>query len=101
MAASQSNVILCGMDSWKDHISETQFGQYWTVFYLSVAKNIALKMGYYYCTLFSEKFEEDVLKVWDYKQSVEQYQTVGGTSTSSIMHQIHVLEEWLHFAEKN
>ncbi|XP_069703021.1 argininosuccinate lyase [Periplaneta americana] len=43
----------------------------------------------------SEKFEEDVLKVWDYKCSVEQYQVVGGTSTSSVMHQIHVLTEWL------
>lgn len=44
----------------------------------------------------SDKFEEDVMKVWDYKSSVEQYQASGGTSTSSIMHQIHVLEEWLH-----
>jgi hypothetical protein len=52
-------------------------------------------------TLFSEKFEEDVLKVWDYKHSIEQYQTAGGTSTNSIMHQIHVLQEWLHFAEEN
>ncbi|XP_023702209.1 argininosuccinate lyase isoform X3 [Cryptotermes secundus] len=49
----------------------------------------------------SEKFEDDVLKIWDYKHSVEQYQTVGGTSTSSIIHQIHVLEEWLHFSEEN
>jgi hypothetical protein len=75
--------------------------------FLSVAQTIALKIGYYYYyyyyyyTLFSEKFEEDVLKVWNYKHSVEQYHTAGGTSTSSIMHQIHVLEEWLHFAEKN
>ncbi|PSN43952.1 Argininosuccinate lyase [Blattella germanica] len=43
----------------------------------------------------SDKFEEDVMKVWDYKSSVEQYQASGGTSTSSIMHQIHVLEDWL------
>jgi hypothetical protein len=49
----------------------------------------------------SDKFEDEVLKVWDYKHSVEQYQTVGGTSTSSIAHQIHVLEEWLHFTEEN
>ncbi|XP_021926897.1 argininosuccinate lyase isoform X2 [Zootermopsis nevadensis] len=49
----------------------------------------------------SEKFEDDVLKVWDYKHSVEQYQTVGGTSTSSILHQIHLLEEWLHFAQES
>lgn len=49
----------------------------------------------------SEKFEDDVLKIWDYKHSVEQYQTVGGTSTSSIIHQIHVLEEWLHFTEES
>nr|CAD7196095.1 unnamed protein product [Timema douglasi] len=44
----------------------------------------------------SEKFTEDVSKVWDYESSVEQYQTTGGTSRASVLKQVCQLVQWLH-----
>nr|CAD7570657.1 unnamed protein product [Timema californicum] len=44
----------------------------------------------------SEKFTEDVSKVWDYESSVEQYQTTGGTSRASVLKQVSQLVQWLH-----
>ncbi|XP_028413289.1 argininosuccinate lyase-like [Dendronephthya gigantea] len=43
----------------------------------------------------SPKFDKDITNVWDYHRSVEQYQSIGGTSLSSVERQINVLGEWL------
>ncbi|CAB4000017.1 argininosuccinate lyase-like, partial [Paramuricea clavata] len=43
----------------------------------------------------SPKFDKDVTGVWDYQQSVEQYQSTGGTSLNSVESQINLLREWL------
>jgi argininosuccinate lyase len=43
----------------------------------------------------SASFEEDVKKVWDYENSVEQYETAGGTSRKSVQQQIDQLNAWL------
>ncbi|KAK2149301.1 hypothetical protein LSH36_455g00027 [Paralvinella palmiformis] len=40
-------------------------------------------------------YTEDVMKVWDFESSVEQYQSPGGTSSSSVLYQISTLENWL------
>ena len=45
----------------------------------------------------STKFDKDVSSVWDYQQSVEQYQSTGGTSLNSVERQIKLLLEWLKF----
>ena len=45
----------------------------------------------------SPKFDKDVSSVWDYQQSVEQYQSTGGTSLNSVERQIKLLLEWLKF----
>ena len=34
------------------------------------------------------RFEEDVLKVWDYEQSVERKSSIGGTSKARVLEQI-------------
>lgn len=49
--------------------------------------------------VFSDKFDADVGKVWNYENSIEQYQTVGGTGRSSVLKQIEDLEAW--FGESN
>ncbi|KAG1686938.1 Argininosuccinate lyase [Nymphon striatum] len=43
----------------------------------------------------SNSFESDVLNLWDYEQSVEQYTALGGTSSLSVQIQIHKLESFL------
>ncbi|CAL1542768.1 unnamed protein product [Lymnaea stagnalis] len=43
----------------------------------------------------SPLFDDDVTKVWDYANSVEQYKATGGTSKSSVEGQIAHLESWL------
>lgn len=40
-------------------------------------------------------FDVDIGKVWNYENSIEQYQTVGGTAKSSVLKQIEILEMWL------
>lgn len=50
--------------------------------------------------LSSDKFEADVTKVWNYESSVEQYQTVGGTSRNSVLLQIESLYTWLDQSNK-
>ncbi|XP_060528402.1 argininosuccinate lyase [Cylas formicarius] len=40
-------------------------------------------------------FDVDIGKVWNYENSVEQYQTIGGTSKSSVLRQIASLKQWL------
>ncbi|GJQ71237.1 hypothetical protein Trydic_g10979 [Trypoxylus dichotomus] len=40
-------------------------------------------------------FKKDVVKIWDYENSIEQYQTIGGTSRSNVMTQIDLLKKWL------
>lgn len=40
-------------------------------------------------------FEEDVEQVWDFVRSVEQRDTVGGTSRRAVLEQIKHLREWL------
>ncbi|KAK1121317.1 hypothetical protein K0M31_010617 [Melipona bicolor] len=46
----------------------------------------------------SEKFEEDVMQLWNFFNSVEQYNVTGGTSTSAIIEQISNLRAWLQQA---
>lgn len=43
----------------------------------------------------SEMFKEDILEVWNFEHSVEQYQEVGGTAKSSVEKQIQQLEQWI------
>lgn len=43
----------------------------------------------------SSQFEDDVVKVWDYSNSVEQYTAQGGTAKESVQHQIVTLQTWL------
>ncbi|VEN51442.1 unnamed protein product [Callosobruchus maculatus] len=45
--------------------------------------------------LISPHFDADVKKIWDYDNSVEQYQAIGGTSKKSVLEQIHELKAWL------
>ncbi|CAK9302324.1 unnamed protein product [Gordionus sp. m RMFG-2023] len=40
-------------------------------------------------------FEKDVINIWNYVNSVEQYKAIGGTGTSSILSQINVLDQYL------
>eukprot|EP00794_Sanderia_malayensis_P011392 gene11392-12578_t len=40
-------------------------------------------------------FDDDILKLWNYEHSVEQYTSQGGTSKSGIFEQITSLETWL------
>jgi len=40
-------------------------------------------------------FAEDVADVWNYENSVEQYQSTGGTSKAMVEKQISQLEDWL------
>lgn len=42
-----------------------------------------------------DAFEEDVVKVWDFEESVEQRDIVGGTSRRAIREQIEKLRNWL------
>jgi len=42
------------------------------------------------------RFEEDVLKVWDYEQSVERKSSIGGTSKARVLEQI---QSCIEFAE--
>ncbi|ELT94555.1 hypothetical protein CAPTEDRAFT_159436 [Capitella teleta] len=44
----------------------------------------------------SGSFSDDVMKVWDYEYSVEQYQSAGGTSRASVQKQIEQLNAWLN-----
>lgn len=57
------------------------------------------QISVHYPLVYSQKFDADVAKVWNYENSIEQYQTVGGTSKTSVLQQIEVLEAWL--GEKN
>lgn len=41
----------------------------------------------------SPLFEEDVLKVWNFENSVEQYQATGGTSMASVLKQIEQVKK--------
>lgn len=50
---------------------------------------------FFFVLMFSPLFEEDVIKVWDYSNSVEQYKAPGGTARSSVVHQISALRSWL------
>lgn len=43
----------------------------------------------------SSAFDIDVGKVWNYENSVEQYQAIGGTAKTSVVKQIELLENWL------
>ncbi len=43
----------------------------------------------------SSLFTEDVLQVWNFEHSVEQYKAPGGTSKSSVLHQADALQAWL------
>lgn len=42
-----------------------------------------------------ELFEEDILDIWNYEHSVEQYVSEGGTSKASVVKQIVMLDKWL------
>uniref|UniRef100_A0A8C9TZT0 Argininosuccinate lyase n=1 Tax=Scleropages formosus TaxID=113540 RepID=A0A8C9TZT0_SCLFO len=50
--------------------------------------------------VYSPLFDSDVSAVWNYTNSVEQYNTPGGTSKSSVTAQVQQLREWLK-AHKN
>jgi argininosuccinate lyase len=43
----------------------------------------------------SPSFGVDIGRVWNYENSIEQYQAVGGTAKSSVVKQIELLENWL------
>ncbi|GFR61625.1 argininosuccinate lyase [Elysia marginata] len=43
----------------------------------------------------SSQFEDDVVKVWDYDNSVEQYTAQGGTAKESVQNQVSTLHAWL------
>ncbi|CAD5117611.1 DgyrCDS6366 [Dimorphilus gyrociliatus] len=43
----------------------------------------------------NQNFDETVLKVWNYEQSVEQYTSYGGTSLKSVEEQIKNVKQWL------
>ncbi|XP_046852052.1 argininosuccinate lyase-like isoform X2 [Xenia sp. Carnegie-2017] len=47
----------------------------------------------------SHAFEADVMSVWNYHESVEQYQSTGGTSLDSVSNQIDLLFDWLNSKE--
>lgn len=44
----------------------------------------------------SVHFDVDIGKVWNYENSIEQYQTIGGTSKCSVLDQINKLEKWIN-----
>ena len=46
-------------------------------------------------TFCSPAFEEDVQQVWDYENSVEQYQATGGTCKQSVLDQCLQLHVWI------
>lgn len=50
---------------------------------------------------FSPNFGLDIGKVWNYENSVEQYQAIGGTAKNNILNQIRQLEEWLRYSNYN
>jgi len=43
------------------------------------------------------RFEEDVLKVWNYEESVERKSSIGGTSKARVLEQI---DQCVAFAQK-
>ncbi|XP_017774312.1 PREDICTED: argininosuccinate lyase [Nicrophorus vespilloides] len=43
----------------------------------------------------SKHFDADVAKVWNYVNSVEQYEAIGGTAKNSVLQQIQTLDYWL------
>ncbi|XP_061162389.1 argininosuccinate lyase-like [Saccostrea echinata] len=43
----------------------------------------------------SEQCTEDILSIWDYEKSVDQYSVYGGTGKASVTAQIENLETWL------
>ncbi|KAG8173135.1 hypothetical protein JTE90_015389 [Oedothorax gibbosus] len=43
----------------------------------------------------SDYFNEDISLLWNYENSVEQYQAFGGTSRENVYVQIQLLEKWL------
>lgn len=45
---------------------------------------------------FSNNFDVDFLKIWDYENSIEQYDIIGGTAKSRVLEQIKSLQNWLH-----
>lgn len=52
------------------------------------------------CVIFSSHFDADVAKVWNYENSVEQYEAIGGTSRNSVNNQIKLLEIWIESSNK-
>lgn len=46
--------------------------------------------------VFSSYFDVDVGRVWNYENSIEQYQSIGGTAKESVLHQIDTLLQWLN-----
>ena len=49
---------------------------------------------------FNDLFGEDVMNIWDYETSVNQYNATGGTGLESVNRQIHELTEWLDKMQK-
>lgn len=43
----------------------------------------------------SSVFDKDVINVWNFENSVEQYNAAGGTSKSSVLEQISIVSKWL------
>lgn len=46
-------------------------------------------------SLHSEQFTSDILSIWDYDLSVDQYNVYGGTGKASVTAQIENLQTWL------
>ena len=51
-------------------------------------------------TVVSDLFEDDVMNIWDYETSVNQYNATGGTGWGSVIRQIQELTEWLDKMQK-
>lgn len=45
--------------------------------------------------IYSPCFDEDILEIWDFTKSCEQYTVTGGTSKLSVVMQIKRLEEFV------
>lgn len=52
---------------------------------------ILIRCSFIFAILPSAHFAEDVMAMWDFENSVEQYHAYGGTSKSSVLRQIQKL----------
>ncbi|XP_066599605.1 argininosuccinate lyase [Prorops nasuta] len=70
---------------------------------LSEAKGISLnELSLEDLRSISDNLDKNVIYLHDFVNSIEQYKTIGGTSSTAVQHQIQQFNEWLpHFSHKN